>query len=878
MAGLAAIKNQIEQMKFRDGNRPSGSRPPAPGEIESLEQRLAKLCVSQEDLAKEQAIMKSLSFKSRPIRHTSIPAAHQKTFGWVYCQPASGVLPSAIHVRTWLREKDGIFWVSGKPGSGKSTFMKFIADEPRTRALLSEWSAPKPVVIASHYFWSAGTAMQRTRQGLLRTLLYEIFQQRTELISLVCGSDLSVPVKDEEIWPFPDLHAALRKIAAQQTLPVKFCFFVDGLDEYDPGPDGDFELCQALKDLAKSPHIKMCLSSRPWNVFEQEFGCDDPHSKLYIQDLTRNDILEYTRCRLYEHPRWPSLVTKEGPAQGCWLVEEIEKRASGVFLWVFLVTKLLREGLTNRDSFSDIRRRLESIPVELEVFFRNILDSVETFYHNKMATTLQIAIAAEEPLPVMAYDFHDQEYDDDEYIFSLPVKAFHQTEDAELKEEMTWRLNSRSRSLLEIHQASGTVTFLHRTVRDFLKTREMSDYLTEKAPSGYNVCLSLLKIYAAMVKRGQFDDPMVCYAYYPGSPPPLVSLTLRILDCVAELEGPSSSRNDLLFRILDELDRGLLVKFSQGQARISSTTEMPHPPEAFLRGILLQRRCMGYLSWKLPRDPGYMPALGPTIIPFIFTARHAFDFAIECKDSDIELFRLALETQTLDLNKHSGNSDGGPLTPWTWIMSQIAPMATSTAEPTGINIWKLLEHDIFSIMLRRGADPQAVIPSNHGMSGISVLAAYVTLSFGYPPTKTHEDLYLRELGYFLRAGATLNKPLATTGNMSLGLRWPGTIKIRTAKETFFNRMRHMSPDELKACSPRVLGEVAEMLLASVDDKMATVLARSIWPVAKIAFTAGVRERLVARYPSVLQTEVPVAHGLKRGADTELERDLQRPKR
>ncbi|KAJ5701586.1 hypothetical protein N7488_009134 [Penicillium malachiteum] len=134
---------------------------PTPKEIMSLEQYLSELSLSQENIDIELAILKSLSFEARPVRHTSIPEAHQKTFRWAYNTDGNAPAAAAIFSE-WLRRENGIFWVSGKPGSGKSTFMKFVADEPMTREYTLEWSKSKSTFLASHYFWSAGTAMQKS--------------------------------------------------------------------------------------------------------------------------------------------------------------------------------------------------------------------------------------------------------------------------------------------------------------------------------------------------------------------------------------------------------------------------------------------------------------------------------------------------------------------------------------------------------------------------------------------------------------------------------------------------------------------------------------------------------------------------------------------
>ncbi|KAL6399370.1 hypothetical protein AUP68_17916 [Ilyonectria robusta] len=144
MAMRSCLSQRVEQVKRQNSL-------PSIGEINSLEQQLSSLSLSHEAVAEEQAVLQSLSFESRPVRHTSIPNAHQKTFGWVY-KLGEDVPDSAKYITKWLRSDDGLFWVSGKPGSGKLTFMKFIADEPKTLNLLSKWSGSKRAIIASHYF------------------------------------------------------------------------------------------------------------------------------------------------------------------------------------------------------------------------------------------------------------------------------------------------------------------------------------------------------------------------------------------------------------------------------------------------------------------------------------------------------------------------------------------------------------------------------------------------------------------------------------------------------------------------------------------------------------------------------------------------------
>ncbi len=64
------------------------------------------------------------------------------------------------------------------------------------------------------------------------------------------------------------------------------------------------------KEFTWSANIKACVSSRPWNVFEDQFGQLKPR-KLYVDQLTRNDIRRFVSDRLQSHPRWAMCDVKD---------------------------------------------------------------------------------------------------------------------------------------------------------------------------------------------------------------------------------------------------------------------------------------------------------------------------------------------------------------------------------------------------------------------------------------------------------------------------------------------------------------------------------------------------------------------------------------
>ncbi|EUC47766.1 hypothetical protein COCMIDRAFT_58713, partial [Bipolaris oryzae ATCC 44560] len=337
-------------------------------DLKAIGDALTSLVAEGRYLTKSQKVLSSLYFKSMKTRHSNVASAHAQTFDWVFRPPSQKSRHSRppVHFLDWLTHKNGIFWVSGKPGSGKSTLMKHICGHRRTRQTLKLWAKGERCITAKYFFWSAGSTMQKSLKGLLQSLLFDIFKQCPEVISVACpenGTSWEAQMKEDESWDFSDLSNMVRRITHCKEMAAKFCFFIDGLDEYD---GRHFDVIKVLDNLAKSPNIKICVSSRPWNIFEDAYG-HDVTRKLYLQDLTRQDIKVYVKHRFDEY--FAQLLPTSQDKRFKELLEEITNKAQGVFLWVLLVVNSLLEGLTNGDSIALLFSRLRRLPTDLEAFF-----------------------------------------------------------------------------------------------------------------------------------------------------------------------------------------------------------------------------------------------------------------------------------------------------------------------------------------------------------------------------------------------------------------------------------------------------------------------------------------------------------------------------
>ena len=456
----------------------------------------------------ELVILESLKFASMPVRYSTITEAHERTFTWIY-YPSK--LPkndprSQIRFANWLQRDGGVFWISGKPGSGKSTLMKFLCDNERTLPSLYEWASPQKLVVARFFFWLAGTPMQKSLSGLLQSLLHEIFRVCPKLIPILCdhrwnNGNVHRPNASDE-WSFSELSIAFKKLRTQRLGDIKLAFFIDGLDEYDGDHDA---LIKIVQDMALCEHIKLCVSSRPWNCFEEAFGANFER-KLYLQDLTREDIELFAKEKLNSYMakrQWMMNADERYEYQG--LVKEIVNRAQGVFLWVHLVVRSLRDGFVNRDSMTMLLKRLRTLPTDLEPFFEHILRSVDKVYQQRLAQMFQVALTAEAPLPLLLYSFIDEE--DPDFAIKLPHTQMSTEEINSRQKEMQWRLNGRTRGLLEVSHIpksdgylSYKVDFLHRTVRDFLMSKDIQIMLNTNLIGTYSASIAIARAILAEIK------------------------------------------------------------------------------------------------------------------------------------------------------------------------------------------------------------------------------------------------------------------------------------------------------------------------------------------------------------------------------------------
>lgn len=232
----------------------------------------AQKSIRPEDFRKE--IRAQLWFRGMYDRETYISEAHDKTFEWVFegQEHSRRLHLSRADFATWLQDNRPIYWITGKPGSGKSTLMKFLTRHADTKQCLSKWASGTELVTFSFYFWNSGSNLQKSPEGLLRTFLFQALEAKPELADAIFPRRLATWAMHQSSLSFPltpigafswtkaELIEAFEKLWLGTAETSKMCLFIDGLDEFDGDPMELVELIQRVK----SPNIKICISSRPW--------------------------------------------------------------------------------------------------------------------------------------------------------------------------------------------------------------------------------------------------------------------------------------------------------------------------------------------------------------------------------------------------------------------------------------------------------------------------------------------------------------------------------------------------------------------------------------------------------------------------------------
>ena len=261
--------------------------------------------------------------------------------------------------------------------------MKLLVEHPNTKQMLQVWAGEKKLVLSHFFFWKPGDLLQKSIDGLKRTLLYLVLGQRPELIPTVFAKQwtqtestlmLTVPLDLQS----KEIDTAFDLLLSDADIGNAYCFvfFLDGLDEFESRSMSATytSLVRTLQAwLDNSPQkLKFCVSSREYPELELAL---QQHARIRLHEVTSRDIRIYIEDFFVCSEELQRLKLPDYEEQH--LKEELQLRCSGVFLWVALVLRQMEQGLVNGDGKADMLTKLHSLPMELEDLLLSIFESMD---------------------------------------------------------------------------------------------------------------------------------------------------------------------------------------------------------------------------------------------------------------------------------------------------------------------------------------------------------------------------------------------------------------------------------------------------------------------------------------------------------------------
>ena len=381
-----------------------------------------------------QTLMDRLNFDQAGARQATIKTAHAKTCKWLLKQQ---------EYLDWLDESKtsnhlGFLWIKGKPGTGKSTIMKYILAHCKRRL-------PRDTVCVSFFFNARGEDLERSTVGMYRSLLYQVLQHIPQAQDAVLNAMAKAKVRFlNDIGALQDLF----QLTVQNLHSRCLVCFIDALDECPEDQVRDMTVfLKGLGDFAfrHGMRLHVCFSSRHYPHITFRAGLEL--------------ILENQAGHNHDLERYLSSELHAGNLEKAALIKEILMKARGIFLWVVLVVKILNEE-HDRGRVHSLQKRLSEIPNELNALFKDILTRDSRNLPDLLLCVQWMLFAIK---PLTPKELHSAVLaGSEDTTLILPHKDY-----ITLKDIERFILDVSKGLAQATKSKESTVQFIHESVRDF---------------------------------------------------------------------------------------------------------------------------------------------------------------------------------------------------------------------------------------------------------------------------------------------------------------------------------------------------------------------------------------------------------------------------
>ncbi|CAM1507577.1 Fc.00g072180.m01.CDS01 [Cosmosporella sp. VM-42] len=202
------------------------------------------------------SIAKSLRPQERDLRLEQIDERTNHTFEWVF--------EHRIGLTAWLQKGTGLFWINGRPASGKSTLMKFINNDSRTRQFLQGWQSEGHQARASFFFHHRGNAAQKSFEGLLQSILSQLLESDQSIFIHI------MPILQERYIELLEAHNLSSLLSDLRLLMLDNIITMDGVVKVEFDGILETQPRKRFNDIVVSNMPKEVATVPAWALIERD--------------------------------------------------------------------------------------------------------------------------------------------------------------------------------------------------------------------------------------------------------------------------------------------------------------------------------------------------------------------------------------------------------------------------------------------------------------------------------------------------------------------------------------------------------------------------------------------------------------------------------
>ncbi|KAK2052645.1 hypothetical protein LY76DRAFT_555348 [Colletotrichum caudatum] len=399
--------------------------------------------------------------KERPLLHC-LEATHEvyKNFNPTRVAHTCEWFFNDDRFQRWRNETASrIIWVSAGPGCGKSVLAKALIDERRL-------SIRPATTTVCYFFFKEGDERRTNSYNALSAILHQLFTQSSTR-HLINHAAEAFRNHGKSLASYPQLLWNILIMAARSIYPGEIVCVLDALDECNE--DSRAFILTKLTDFYRgheqlSCTLKFLVTSRPYDDLQAGFQ-NLALSEEYIPldgDEKSEEI--YREIGLVIDDRVDKLLADFSSDQRQQMADRLKAMENRTYLWVYLTFEIIEKNRSAYRKLSSIEQLLSEIPSKVSDAYEKILSRVQESYVKYTENLLCIVLAAARPLKL----------DEINYALTLQQRDFgtHKELENDLWDPTQFErvLKSLSGLFISVHQTDNTVSFIHQTAREFLKT------------------------------------------------------------------------------------------------------------------------------------------------------------------------------------------------------------------------------------------------------------------------------------------------------------------------------------------------------------------------------------------------------------------------